>query len=97
MCCLAEPVEQQQQVVVQDDLHQLLDMLPADLGGLLINHPKRQQLIEVRALTQTTQGCLHTLQQAPVRRALTNPCQAGWSGSDYHLVGTPMHVPSQLH
>jgi hypothetical protein len=43
---VAEPLEPQQ-VVVQDDLDQLLDMLPADLGGLLINHPKRPQLIEV--------------------------------------------------
>lgn len=48
-CCVAEPVEPQQ-VVVQDDLDQLLDMLPADLGGLLINHPKRPQLIEVSNL-----------------------------------------------
>lgn len=35
---------------MQDDLDQLLDMLPADLGSLLINHPKRPQLIEVRVL-----------------------------------------------
>lgn len=34
-------------MIVQDDLHQLLDMLPVDLGELLINHPKRAQLIEV--------------------------------------------------
>lgn len=34
---------------MQDDLDQLLDMLPADLGATLINHPKRAQLIEVRA------------------------------------------------
>lgn len=37
----------QPQIIVQDDLRQLLDNLPADLGGLLINHPKRSQLIEV--------------------------------------------------
>jgi hypothetical protein len=47
VCCSADAVEPQQ-VVVQDDLDQLLDMLPADLGSLLINHPKRPQLIEVR-------------------------------------------------
>lgn len=47
VCYYADAVEPQQ-VVVQDDLDQLLDMLPADLGSLLINHPKRPQLIEVR-------------------------------------------------
>lgn len=47
--------------MVQDDLHQLLDMLPADLGGLLINHPKRQQLIEVRAYTPTPVHSNHTI------------------------------------
>lgn len=47
MSAVTEPAEPQQ-VIVQDDLDQLLDMLPADLGGLLINHPKRAQLIEVR-------------------------------------------------
>eukprot|EP00878_Enallax_costatus_P043524 GHUV01051539.1.p1 GENE.GHUV01051539.1~~GHUV01051539.1.p1 ORF type:complete len:108 (+),score=15.83 GHUV01051539.1:1213-1536(+) len=35
------------QLIVQDDLHQLLDVLPADLGSCLINHPLRGQLIEV--------------------------------------------------
>jgi hypothetical protein len=40
-------VEEPQQLVMQDDLDQLLEMLPADLGSTLINHPKRAQLIEV--------------------------------------------------
>lgn len=60
VCYYADAVEPQQ-VVVQDDLDQLLDMLPADLGSLLINHPKRPQLIEVRP--QTLPCCnsiLHT-------------------------------------
>jgi hypothetical protein len=46
---VAEPLEPQQ-VVVQDDLDQLLDMLPADLGSMLITHPNRPQLVEVSKL-----------------------------------------------
>jgi hypothetical protein len=59
-----------QQVVVQDDLDQLLDMLPADLGSLLINHPKRPQLIEVRpqALFFAATAFL-----TPVPESISNP------------------------
>lgn len=52
-CCPAEPQpepqqpEQPQQLVVQDDLDQLLDVLPSGLGAALINHPQRSSLIEV--------------------------------------------------
>lgn len=72
--CVAGAAEPQQ-VVVQDDLDQLLDMLPADLGSLLIDHPKRPQLIEVRALHAACQpraepagpcvGCQDAVQDAP--------------------------------
>jgi len=40
---VAEP----QQVLVQDDMEQLLDLLPAGLGQCLLQHPNRSQLIEV--------------------------------------------------
>lgn len=42
---------------MQDDLDQLLDMLPADLGATLINHPKRAQLVEVRAAWARRKFC----------------------------------------
>jgi hypothetical protein len=66
----APPQQQQQQqqqpeqVVVQDDLDQLLDILPAELGALLISHPKRPQLIEVRAVGRARAG-LTRLGQVP--------------------------------
>jgi stage III sporulation protein SpoIIIAA len=52
-------------VVVQDDLDQLLDILPSELGLMLLTHPRRSQLVEVRALAwwrQLLQGagaCRH--------------------------------------
>jgi hypothetical protein len=43
---------QPQQMVVQDDLDQLLGVLPTGLGESLINHPQRSALIEVRGQLQ---------------------------------------------
>eukprot|EP00775_Hariotina_reticulata_P010896 gene10896-11050_t len=67
---VAEP----QQVLVQDDMEQLLDLLPADLGQRLLQHPNRSQLIEVvldlgRQPEARFQGCsAEYLRDQPVTR-----------------------------
>jgi hypothetical protein len=43
---------QPQQMVVQDDLDQLLGVLPTGLGEALISHPQRSALIEVGGALQ---------------------------------------------
>jgi hypothetical protein len=52
-----EPQQQQQpqQMVVQDDLDQLLGVLPAGLGEALISHPQRSALIEVRGTAERSE------------------------------------------
>jgi hypothetical protein len=85
---VAEPLEPQQ-VVVQDDLDQLLDMLPADLGSMLINHPKRPQLIEVSKL-RATAGLSHSIRHwvRPLAKVL-KAVQKSNNGSGFHGICTP--------
>lgn len=82
-------------MIVQDDLHQLLDMLPVDLVELLINHPKRAQLIEVCLATLRPVLCWCMANTAVISTAILHTCllRSSARGFIHQLVGL---LPSSL-
>eukprot|EP00879_Flechtneria_rotunda_P014427 GHRR01015075.1.p1 GENE.GHRR01015075.1~~GHRR01015075.1.p1 ORF type:complete len:511 (+),score=177.65 GHRR01015075.1:499-2031(+) len=89
-----------QQLIVQDNLDQLLDVVPADLGAVLVNHPNREHLVEVvldlgRRPEARFQGCTaeYIREQPITREELAVAAEAvGPFGSDNRA-----GIPSTLH